>query len=173
MTNTSGHLSHIAFTHQIAVAGLGRRGRRDAAPRQHHHLGARRRAHRRRRRSLTLTDIRRNQQKVERRYGAFVLSVDETALRYRYDEAEMMVQAQSLVLADLSDMGRDVPSTRPRRSSALARARRSSSSNDRCGGMPVSGLRPRDWIRSAPAATWRRRRWTSRRTSRRGWTTML
>jgi hypothetical protein len=30
--------------------------------------------------------------------------------RYRYDEAEMMVQDQSLVPADLRDMGRDVPS---------------------------------------------------------------
>jgi hypothetical protein len=27
-----------------------------------------------------------------RQYGSFVLSRDETALRYRYDEAEMMVQ---------------------------------------------------------------------------------
>jgi hypothetical protein len=32
---------------------------------------------------------------------------------------------------------------------------------------------PTNWICSAPAATWRRRRWTSRRTSHRGWTTML
>jgi hypothetical protein len=49
--------------------------------------------------------MRRNQQKVERRYGSFVLAGDHTALRYRYDEAE-----QSLVPADLRDMGRDVPS---------------------------------------------------------------
>jgi hypothetical protein len=61
-------------------------------------------------RPLTLTNIRRNQQKVERRCGAFVLSGDETALRYRYDEAETTVQEQSLVPADLRDMGRDVPS---------------------------------------------------------------
>jgi hypothetical protein len=49
---------------------------------------------------------------VERRYGSFVLSGDETALRLRYDEAEMMVQEQSLVPADLRDMPsrRDVPS---------------------------------------------------------------
>jgi hypothetical protein len=74
-------------------------------------------------RSLTLTDIRRNQQKVERRYGSFVLSGDETALRYRYDEAEMMVQDPSLVPADVCDIGCDV-----------ARARRSSS--NRRGAMP-------------------------------------
>jgi hypothetical protein len=63
-----------------------------------------------RRSSLALTDIRRNQQKVQRRYGSFALSGDETALRYCYDEAEMMVQDQSLVPADLGDIGRDVPS---------------------------------------------------------------
>jgi hypothetical protein len=67
---------------------------------------------------------------VERRYGSFVFSGDETALCYRYDEAEMMVQAQCLVPADLRDIGRDVPS-RPATASAPARARRSSSSNKR------------------------------------------
>jgi hypothetical protein len=35
--------------------------------------------------SLTVTDIRRYQQKEERRYGSFVLSGDDTALRCRYD----------------------------------------------------------------------------------------
>jgi hypothetical protein len=53
--------------------------------------------------------IRRNQLDSGR-YGSFVLSGDETALRYRYDEAEMMVQDQSLVPANLCHMGRDVPS---------------------------------------------------------------
>jgi hypothetical protein len=53
--------------------------------------------------------IRRNQLDSGR-YGSFVLSGDETALRYRYDEAEMMVQDRSSVPANLCDMGRDVPS---------------------------------------------------------------
>jgi hypothetical protein len=56
------------------------------------------------------TQPKRHQQKAERRYGSFVVSGDETALRYRYDEAEMMVQDQSLVPADLRDIGRDVRS---------------------------------------------------------------
>jgi hypothetical protein len=45
---------------------------------------------------------------VERRYGSFVLSGDETALRYGDDEAGMMVQGP--VPADLRIIGRDVPS---------------------------------------------------------------
>jgi hypothetical protein len=104
-------LSHIAVTHQIAVAGLGKDDEDDEV------LGRGSTITRARGdetggggRSLTLTDIRRNQQKVERRYGSFVLSGDETALRHRYDETEMMVQDQSLVPADLRDIGRDVPS---------------------------------------------------------------
>jgi hypothetical protein len=54
-------------------------------------------------RPLTLMDIRRNQEggapvRLFRPLG------DETALRYRYDEAEIMVQDQSLVPEDLRDM---------------------------------------------------------------------
>jgi hypothetical protein len=68
-------LSHIAVTHQIAVAGLGKddeddealgRGSTITRARGDEIVGSGR--------SLPLTDIRRNQQKVERRYGSFVLS---------------------------------------------------------------------------------------------------
>jgi hypothetical protein len=50
------------------------------------------------------------------------------AVRYRYDEAEMMVQDQSLVPADTSATSGATCHHGPRRSSAPARARRSSTS---------------------------------------------
>jgi hypothetical protein len=74
---------------------------------------------------------------VERRYGSFVLSRYEPALRYRYDEAEMMVQ--SLVPADTSAASGVACHHGPRRSSEGATARRTSSSSNRRGEMPRSG----------------------------------
>jgi hypothetical protein len=79
------------------------------------------------------------------RYGSFVLSGDETALRYRYDEAEMMVQNQSLAPADLRDIGRD-GHRGLRWSSAPALTRSSSSNNDRRGAMRGSRRSLRRWI---------------------------
>jgi hypothetical protein len=83
-----------------------------------------------------------------------------------------MVLDQYLVPADLRDIGRDTITASdgrwhpPGRDGAATAAATG-------GAMPVSGRSVRNWICSPPAATWRRRRRTSRWTSRRGWTTML
>jgi hypothetical protein len=147
-------LSHIAVTHQIAMAGLGKddealgRGSTITRARGDEIVGGGGG------RSLSLTEMQRNQQKVERRYGSFVLSVDETALRYRYDGAEMMVQDPSFVPAPRprGPPRHRVPS-RPATVSAPASARRSSSSSNRRGAMPGRGRSLRNWICSAPATT--------------------
>jgi hypothetical protein len=85
-------LSHIAGTHPIAVAGLRKddealgRGSTITLPHADGHPA--------------------EPAEVERRYGSF----RGTRPRCHYDEAEMMVQDQSLVPGDLRDIGRDVPS---------------------------------------------------------------
>jgi hypothetical protein len=58
-------------------------------------------------RSATRTDIRRNQQKVERRYGSFV-SPGTRPRCATLNEAEMMLQDQFLFPTDLRDMERNV-----------------------------------------------------------------
>jgi hypothetical protein len=143
-------LSHIAVTHQIAVAGLGKDDEDDEDDEALGRGSTVTRAHGDETvggggRSLTLTDMRRNQQKVERRYGSFVLSRDETALRYRYEPATVLGTRQGATKQQQQQQG-------------VAGCQGACCAYGIC---------------SAPAATGRRRRFTSRRTSRRGWRTMV
>jgi hypothetical protein len=104
---------------------------------------------------------------MQQKVGTFVRGRDRAALplrRGRDNDAGPVPSPRTSATSG-------VPS-RPRWSSASARARRSCSSNRRSA-MPGSGLRLRNWICSAPAAGEAAAGASRRRISRRGWRTML
>jgi hypothetical protein len=87
--------------------------------------------------------------------GSLVLSGDETALRYRYDEAEMVVPSRPATVLCTRQGATELQQQQQALRDARERAQ------------------PTQPDLFCSGRTWRRRRWTSRRcSSRRGWTTL-